>query len=89
MSILEEFMASNTLNFDDFADRYFKGEEFFFMFKNLSLRFKIIDGANVLEYSDGFKVKYMPLKTKEHLYHVTMNNQSILDFWNNFIYIEK
>lgn len=82
-------MAENTLTFEEFAKRYYNGEEFLFMYKNLALRFKIIDGANVLEYSDGYKTKYMQLPTKEHLYHVTMNGTTILDYWDLFIYIEK
>lgn len=82
-------MGDNNISFDEFAKRYFNGEEFLFMYKNLSLRFKIIDGANVLEYSDGYKIKYMQLKTIDHLYKVTMNSQTILDFWKDFIYIEK
>ena len=82
-------MQGNNIDFNDFAQRYFKGEEFLFMYKNLSLHFKIINGANVLEYSDGYKIKYMPIKTIEHLYHVTMNSQTILDYWKDFNYIEK
>ena len=82
-------MCSNYISFDDFANRYFNGEEFLFMYKNLSLRFKIVEGANILEYSDGYKTKYMQLKTINHLYNVTMNSQTILDFWKDFIYIEK
>ena len=82
-------MNGNKLSFDEFAKRYFDGEEFFFMYKNLSLRFKIIDGANILEYSDGYKIKHMLIKTIDHLYMVTMNSQTILDFWKDFIYIEK
>lgn len=77
-------MSTNKLNFDDFAKRYFNGEEFLFMYKNLSLHFKIIDGAHILEYSDGYKVKQMQLLAIDYLYHVTMNSQTILDFWDKF-----
>lgn len=88
MSTNGGIMESNNIKFEEFASRYFNGEEFLFMYKNLSLHFKIIDSANVLEYSDGQKIKYMPLKSIDHLYHITMNSISILDFWNDFIYVK-
>ena len=82
-------MQKNTINFDDFTCRYFNGEEFLFMYKNLSLHFKIIDSAHILEYSDGYKIKYMQIETIEHLYHVTMNGTSIEKYWKDLIHIEK
>lgn len=82
-------MQNNSINFKDFVARYFDGEEFLFMYKNLSLYFKIIDGAHILEYSDGFKIKYMQLKNKDYIYNVTMNGISILNYWDEFVYAKK